>query len=151
MSKQQTNTPPPLSNTQKSQWNAFIDFMDKQGYKGNPVLDNRDQNLGQFLFDKFKSATPGIQITYQDVPRVQSELQDYRSHLVNQYKQGKIAATPDIKSEADIMAGLSPVDGWLGSKTSTHKFPVATVNNSDGTQTNYGVNTASYDKARNIQ
>ena len=51
-----------------------------------------------------------------------------------------------MKSPDEIMAGLSPVDGWLGSQTSSHKYPVAMLTNNGVTQ-NFGTNTAAYDAA----
>lgn len=143
----QTQTPPPLTPAQRQQWNSFIDYLDKSGYKGSPVLDDRDKKLGQFLFDKYRHETPGVTITYQDVPRVQQDLQDSRNEAVNLYKTGK--AKFDVKDESEIMSGLSPVDGWLGSKTSSHKFPVAvaTVNNQGNVATtNYGTDMERYNK-----
>lgn len=140
----------PLTNAQKMQWNQYIDFMDKQGMKGNPALDDRSKQLGEFYFNRFKALNPGTTLVYQDVPRVQQALQDYRQNLINQWKSGKMQAD-GVKSEADIMGGISPVDGWLGSKTSSYKFPVAVATNGDGTQQNFGVNTQAYDAARGIK
>lgn len=149
----QTSAPPELTPSQKNQWNAFVDYMDKSGYKGSQLLDDKDKNLGQFMFDKFKQTTPGITLTYMDVPRVQQDLQNYRNNLVTQYKAGKIAPDESIKSEDDIMAGLSPVDGWLGSKTSSHKFPVAMATsnvNGNVTTKNYGTNVSQFDADRKL-
>lgn len=143
----QTQAPPPLTPVQRQQWNSFIDYLDKSGYKGNPILDDRDKKLGQFLFDKYRHETPGVTITYQDVPRVQQDLQNSRNEAVNLYKTGK--AKFDVKDESEIMANLSPVDGWLGSKTSSHKFPVAvaTTNNQGNiSTTNYGTDMERYNK-----
>lgn len=138
---------PPLSDKQKQDWNSFLDFVDKEGYKGNPILDDKNKQLGLYLMQKYRSLNPKATITYQDVPRIQGELQAYRNNVVNQWKAGKIQT--DAKSEDEIMPGLSPVDGWLGSKTSSHKFPTAVVTNTtDGKSltTNYGTNVAAFDK-----
>lgn len=114
--------PPGLTPQQRMAWNMFIDYLDKQGLKGSPLLDQKDKNLGQYQFQKFASLNPGLPITYNDVPKVQQELQDYRSNLVNQWKAGK-AAVEGVKTEDDIMPNLSVPDGWLGSKTSSYKYP----------------------------
>lgn len=140
----------PLTPVQKQQWNLFQDYMQKNGLAGNPALDDRNKGLGQYYFQQFAAHTPGFSLTYQDVPRVQQELQDYRANLVNQYKAGKIAPSDDIKSEADIMGNLSPVDSWLGSKTSSSRFPVATATNSQGQTTNYGTDVSAFDQARGL-
>lgn len=140
---------PPLSDKQKMEWNRLIDFMDKEGYKGSEHLDNRDTNLGKFLFQKFQAQNPDVTIRYEDVPRVQTELQNYRQHLIQQFKDKKMQASTEIKDpEKEIMPGLSKVDGWLGSKTSSYKFPTAVATNAQGQQTNYGVNTEQFDKDR---
>lgn len=118
-------TLPPLSPQAKNDWNNFVDFMDKQGMRGNSALDDRDKNLGQFYFQKFKTMYPHTTLAYQDVPRVQQALQDYRTQSLADIKAGKIQL-PGVKDpDKEYMSDLSPVDGWLGSKTSVHKFPVA--------------------------
>lgn len=114
--------PPGLTPQKRLQWNMFLDYLDKQGLKGSPLLDQKDKNLGQFHFQKFASLNPGLALTYNDVPVVQQELQDYRTNLVNQWKSGK-AKIDSIKSEDEIMPNLSQADGWLGSKTSSYKYP----------------------------
>lgn len=144
---QQQQPPPGLTPVQRNQWNQFIDYLDKQGVKGSPLLDQRDKNLGQYYFQKFAATNPGITINYNDVPRVQQELQDYRNNLINQWKAGKIQGD-DIKTADDIMPGLSATDGWLGSKTSSYKYPVASVvrtENGKTTKTDYGTNTEAFD------
>lgn len=137
----------PLTPAEKLQWNQYIDFMQKQGMKGNPALDNKDQKLGEFYFNRFKTSTPGITLTYQDVPRVQSDLQGYRNTLIDQWHKGKIVPDESVKTDEDLMPGISKVDGWLGSKTSSYKFPTAVVTTPAGT-VNYGVNTEAFDKDR---
>ena len=132
--------PPPLTPQQRTQWNLFIDFLDKQGLKGHPSLDMRDKNMGQFYFNKFAQANPLFQLKYEDVPQVQQDLQEYRTDLVNHWKAGK-AVVDGVKTEADIMPGLSQVDGWLGSKTSSYKFPSYTnyrTDNGTTTKTEHG-------------
>lgn len=149
MSKQRTTDEPvpgvPLTNEQKQHWNEFLDFVEKQGYKGSSALDNRNMDLGKNLLNKFNSVRSGAKINYEDIPRVQQELQDYRAGLVDKWKKG-LAQSDQIKSENDIMSGISPVDGWLGSKTSSYKFPTAVLTTSDGTKHDFGVNTNAYDQ-----
>lgn len=137
--------PPPLSDTQRQHWNLFLDYVQKQGYKGSKALDNRNMQLGQGLLTKFNQMNPGSTIRYEDVPAIQGALQAYRNDLVSKWKSGKAEGTPDIKSEEDIMGGISPVDGWLGSKTSNWKFPTASFTNSAGQVQNFGTNTQAYD------
>lgn len=135
-----------LTTVQKQNWNNFIDYLDKAGYKGSTDLDNRDTNLGKNLLAKYNTVNPNAQINYEDVPSVQGELQNYRQVLVNKWKAGTVGVNTPIKSDDEIMPNLSPVDGWLGSKTSSYKFPTATLTHADGTKQNFGVNTDLYDK-----
>lgn len=152
MISQQQIPPPGLTPQQRMQWNMFVDYLDKQGVKGSPILDQKDKNLGQYYFDKFASTNPGLSITYKDVPRVQQELQDYRNNLIGQWKSGKIQGN-DIKTENDIMPNLSPADGWLGSKTSSYKYPTASatvVVNGVPAKVDYGTDTEKFD-ANNLK
>ena len=140
---------PPLTPQQKMQWNQFIDYLDKAGYKGSPLLDNKNTALGGKLIEQYKKANPDFSLGYDNVKDVQQELQDYRNNVVNQYNQGK-AVVDGVKSADEIMAGLSPVDGWLGSKTSSWKFPVATTTSQtpQGTvKKDYGTDIAAYNAA----
>lgn len=132
----------------KENWNNFIDYLDKAGYKGSAALDNRDTNLGKTLVAKYNTLYPKQAISYEDVPTVQAELQKYRQTLVDKWKAGK-STSDGVKSEDEIMPGLSKVDGWLGSKTSSYRFPVATMTHTDGTKQNFGVNTDIYDQLVN--
>lgn len=129
----------------KENWNRFIDYLEKAGYKGSTALDNKDTNLGKTLIAKYNSLYPKQAVNYEDVPAVQTELQNYRQSLVNKWKAGK-ANSDGVKSEDEIMPGLSQVDGWLGSKTSSYRFPSATLTHTDGTKQNFGVNTDLYDQ-----
>lgn len=136
----------PISNTDKSGWNDFINFLDKKGMKGNPALDNRNTNLSQQLFNEYKSQNPNFSLTYDQIPQVQADLQNYRSDLVNKWKANP-SIIPDAKSEDDIMPNLSDTDGWLGSKTSMHKYPVAMITNTNGAVQNFGTDLDKYNAA----
>lgn len=142
--------PLPLSNDSKTQWNGFIDYLDKRGFKGNPSLDNRDTGLGQKLMEEYRAQNPHFSLSYDQVPMVQQGLQDYRNTVLKQWKAGKMQPDASVKTEDDLMPGLSNIDGWLGSKTSSYKFPIAytTDPKTGAVNQNYGVNTAAYDAAR---
>jgi hypothetical protein len=142
-------TIPPLNTLEKNHWNNFLDYVDKMGYRGSSLLDNRDTGLGQKLMDSYRKVNPNFSLTYDRVADVQKDLQDYRTDMVDKYKKGQIQVE-GVKSEADIMPDLSPTDGWLGSKTSSHKYPTArlTETNPQGTTVkDYGVNLAAYNAA----
>lgn len=141
-----TQALPPLPTHKKEMWNNFIDYLDKTGNKGNALLDDRNENMGMQLMNAYKRQHPDFSLNYDDVKQVQQDLQDYRGALVNNWKNGT-AKVNNVNNESDIMPGLSPVDGWLGKQTSSHKYPIATFTNSDKTVKNYGTDTGAYDAA----
>lgn len=140
---------PPLTPEQRQQWNDFIDYMDKSGYKGSPQLDNRNTSLGNSLIEQYRKTNPNFTLTYDNIRDVQQDLQDYRTTMVDKYKKGKVVVD-GVKSEDDIMPGLSDVDGWLGSKTSSWKYPQATFTQKvpEGTLVKrFGTDIAAYEAA----
>lgn len=150
----QQQTPKPLSPKDKTNWNKFIDFVEMQKMKGNPQLDRRDKQIGMGLLQKFNYANPGHALPMDIVPQVQQELNDYRDKVVQQYKQGKLQVTPDVKSENDIMAGISKIDGWPGTKTLSSKFPVAVATDDvmgEKTTKNYGTDIERFEKERGLK
>lgn len=137
---------PPLTPEEKKQWNGFVDFLDKAGLKGSPMLDNRNTAMGAKLMEEYRKANPSFSLTYDRVKDVQGDLQTYRADMVDKFKNGKIVVE-GVKSEEEIMPGLSSVDGWLGSKTSSWKFPTALLTESSGANKNFGVDISAYEAA----
>lgn len=131
----------PLNNDERVQWNGFLDYLNKKGVQGSPMLDNRNTALGQQLMEEYRAQNPHFSLNYNQVPQVQNDLQNYRQGLVKQWQSNPKVA-PGVKSADDIMGGISPVDGWLGSKTSSYRYPVAALNNQ-----NFGTDVAKYDAA----
>jgi hypothetical protein len=137
---------PPLTPEQRVQWNLFVDYLDKQGVKGSKDLDARDKGLGAQMMAQYQKVNPNFNLTYDRISDVQQDLQDYRKQVVNDYKAGKVQLDPSVKSVDDVLPNISPVDGWLGSKTSSYKYPTAQAT-IQGKKTDYGVNTSQYDAA----
>ena len=128
----------------KQRWNHFIDFV--QAQRINPaMLDQRNKQVGMGLLQKFNTANPQSALPLDVVQKAQQDMQDYRNDLVSKWKAGKVAPIDGVKTESDIMGGISPVDGWPGSKTLSSKFPIATLNNSNGTKTSFGTDLDAYD------
>lgn len=145
----QFSKPNPLTPEEKGKWNKFIDFVGANKMTGSPLLDQRNKSIGMGLLQKFNMSNPKDALPLDVVPRVQADLQDYRTNLVNQWKAGKISPNADVKTEADVMPGISPVDGWPGTKTLSSKFPTASVTITtpvSKTVKDYGTDTESYDK-----
>lgn len=141
----QVAQPAQLSTDQKGQWNSYVDYLEKRGYKGNTQLDNRDTNLGQRLLNEYKAQNPHFTLTYEQIPVIQQGIQNVRNDFINRWKKG--AQVEGVKTADDIMSNVSPVDGWLGSKTSSYKFPVADITHTNNAVANYGNDIASYDAA----
>lgn len=115
-------TPPrKLSVQEMSEWNMFLDHVKGKGLEGSPTLNTKDKNLGQSLFDEFKKTNPNVSIGYDIVPAVQQAMQELRGNTQSFLKR---KGQPDAEQ---VMSGISPVDGWFGSKTSQFRFPSATL------------------------
>ncbi len=135
---------PKLTPLQRQQWNRFIDYVAAQ--KVNPAtLDQRNKQVGLGLLQKYNMTNPKDALPLDIVPKVQQDLQDYRTNLISQWKTGKIAPIEGVKTEADIMSGISPVDSWPGSKTLSSRFPVAKSDTKD-----YGTDVESFDKSQGL-
>ena len=116
----------PLSAGEMQQWNGLVDFIEKKGYKGSEEFNNRDTNLGKMAFDAYKKQNPNFTLKYEDVSRVQQGIQEVREDIISDLKSGKakVKEGQDVgKDYEHVMANTSAVDGWMGSKTSSHRFP----------------------------
>jgi hypothetical protein len=111
------NTRRRLSPGEMQQWNMFLDYVKDKGYEGSADLNKKNKNLGASLFADFKKANPNIGIDYSIVPDVQNEMQ-----MLGQSARDFAKRRNDPNAE-NLMTGVSPVDGWFGSKTSQYRFP----------------------------
>lgn len=123
--------PKKLTSTQMQHWNGFVDFLDSKGYKGSKDFDNKDQKLGQLAMDSYKKQNPDFSLTLANIPAVQKGILETREHAISQLKTGKATLEKGLDAGKDyqnFMPNLSKPDGWLGSKTSSHKFPESFLN-----------------------
>lgn len=120
------NEPEKVGANDRQFWNGFVDFLDKKGLKGSAELDKKDIQLSKGLFDEYAK---GSNKTYEDfVPKVQSEISKYRENAIQGIKEGSIKlegyqGQKDYDFDTNFMSGLSGVDGFAGSKTTSWKFP----------------------------
>jgi hypothetical protein len=112
--------PKELTPAQRMAWNAYVDFLEKKGYKGSPDLDKKETGLAKSLFEQFKQTNPTSPLNYDDIKSVQMEMQRLKDTA-----QG-FAARHGDKNAKNVMVGVSPIDGWPGSKTTSFKFPAMT-------------------------
>lgn len=101
-------------------WNGFVDYLAAKNYKGSPELDKPPREKSIQLWKDY-CKTNNLTLDYhQFVSHVQRNIIAYRSYAWSKIKSGKAIYTG---TEADFMPGLSTVDGWAGSRTTTYKFP----------------------------
>ena len=117
-----------LNANDRAFWNGFVQYVQKKGLKGSPELDKRDLNLSKKLFSEYSAANNAAYDYDTFVPQVQQHISDYRNKAIEQIKTGKAQLPgynndPKFDFDANFMSGLSAVDGWAGSKTTSWQFP----------------------------
>lgn len=122
-----TTQTPPLSPKFRSEWNGFSSWMKTNGHANDPNLDVRTKNTGVGLMNQYIATNHTTQLSPDSISRAQQEMQDYKNTTWNKIAAGKIQS--DAKSYEQYMPNISPVDGWLGTKTANEQFPVGIVNN----------------------
>ncbi len=109
--------PKQLTPQQRQEWNNYVDWIEKKGYKGSPLLDKKDTGLANNLFNQFKKENPTVSLSLDNIKSVQSEMESLANAVRN------FEARRNNPNAPNIMAGTSKVDGWPGSKTTSFKFP----------------------------
>jgi hypothetical protein len=113
-----------LTRAERQHWNGFVTYLERLHLKGSVKLDNRKLGLSERMFYDYNKTT-GAAYDYKSfVTRVQQAIKSYRENALNQIRSGKaVFKGPDSL----FMRGLSIVDGWAGSKTTTWRFPADSV------------------------
>ena len=116
----------PVDNKLRSDWNGFLDHLDKKGLRGKPSLDK--QGLGLQLFDEYVKNNPATSLSRKRIPDVRNEILKYRNEAIQNAKSGK--ATIDnystfMKSAIDNENSANP--DYTGSLLTNLKFPSATT------------------------
>lgn len=106
-----------LTPQQRQEWNKYVDYIKSKGYSGSPLLDKKETGLATKLFGQFKAENPGVTLTLDHIGAVQQEMADL------QKSSQAFAARHGDKNPANVMSGISKVDGWPGSRTTQFKFP----------------------------
>lgn len=110
-----------LSPQEMIEWNGFLDHLKTRGVQGSKILDKKDHNLGEQLFNEYKQSNPNISIDYSIVPIVQNE------HNLFAQQAREFAKRKGDPNADKLYSDNSKVDGWLGSKTSQQYFVPATL------------------------
>jgi len=129
----------PLSQKNRSDWNAFARFLNKdKKIGGSPELDDRTNAKGLALLDEFKKLHPDFTITPDMVKHIQYEFQQLKNtnSLPDTKPEGRVKTlVQDYFKDRDISA----VDGWIGSKTSRQGYPEVTEFSDDPQKRYWGL------------
>lgn len=110
-----------LTERQRAEWNSYVDWLDAKGMKGSQKLDKRDTGLASGLFNQFKKENPDVTLTLDNISLVQTEMQKLQQSA-RSFAERRGDANAD-----NIMEGVSQIDNWPGSKTTSFKFPSMTL------------------------
>ena len=125
-----------VSNQNRADWNAYVDFLRTKGVAANPALDK--DGLGFKYFDEYVKSNPKTSLTRDVILPIQKDLLDYRQYQLNNIKSGKAMFAEGV-NEQNFMNHLSKVDGYPGQFTTSVKYPYEfmrykdNVNNTDTT------------------
>jgi hypothetical protein len=111
---------PQITNQHRADYNAYIDFLRSKGVAGNKVLDSN--KVGKKYLADYIAANPNTSLSEDLVAPIQSDFQNYKQYALNQVRLGKAVFNSGVNAD-NFMQDLSSEDGWVGSRTSLHKFP----------------------------
>lgn len=111
-----------VSDKLRRDWNDYISFLEKKGYKGHPALDKND--LGGKMIDLYRKENPNTSISREKIKDVQSEFAKYRDYALSEIKNKKAAFAAGT-NENNFLKNLSIIDGIAGQKTTSFSFPLS--------------------------
>ena len=133
-------TEPKVTNKTRSDWNDYINFLDKKGLKGSPTLDHND--LGGKMIDQYRKENPGTSISRDMVIPIQKDFSNYRDWSIKQIQAGKGGFAPGTNKD-NFLKSLSVVDGLAGQRTTSFAYPSSYLHDMDtGETTREGFATA---------
>lgn len=121
----------------RTEWNGFLDYLDKQGVAGQPTLDQ--QGAGLKYFQQYKKANPNVSLTPDDVQNIQYE--QYQLRKGDQFSSLNQMQLDHLRSglaPAYLNRPLSDVNGQINSATSKLYYPAGK---------SYGTDIEHYDSA----
>lgn len=111
----------------RAYWNGFVDFLQTKNLKGSKELDKRSTLLSESLFNEYNTLNNKKVDYTKFIILVQTCIKKYREDALIEIHAGRTFC--DIKSDDEFMVGLSKIDGFAGSKTTSWKFPVEIIIN----------------------
>lgn len=122
---------------QRTEWNGFLDYLDKQGVAGKPDLDAPGAGL-QYL-QQYKKANPAMSLTPDQIQNIQYEQQQIRKG--DQFSSLNKMQLDHLRSglpPAYLNRPISDVDGQINAATSKLYYPSGKA---------YGTDLENYDAA----
>ncbi len=107
---------------QRTEWNGFLDYLDKQGVAGKPDLDQAGAGLK--YFQQYKKANPTISLTPEHVQNIQYE--QYQLRKGDQFGSLNKMQLDHLRSglaPAYLNRPVSDVNGQINSATSKLYYP----------------------------
>jgi hypothetical protein len=75
-----------LSPEKMEEWNQFVDYVEKRGFRGDASLDKEDK--GNLLFEEWRKLNPKVTITKADMPSVRKSMLRLREDAMEDIKKG---------------------------------------------------------------
>lgn len=122
---------------QRTEWNGFLDYLDKQGVAGKPDLDA--PGAGLKYFQQYKKANPNLSLTPDQIQNVQYEQQQIRKG--DQFSSLNKMQLDHLRSglaPAYLDRPVSDVNGQINAATSKLYYPAGK---------SYGTDIEHYDSA----
>lgn len=120
----------------KTDWNRYVDWLDKKGIKGSTQLDagKGANNLGIKYVMQYKKENPDSLVSPETIKEVQGHMNNYRDFTIDKLRNNKAQiadnASPTgsrkVKPGENLdyyMKNLSSNDGVPGQQTTSWKFP----------------------------
>lgn len=132
--------PVTITNKTRTDWNNYVDWLEKKALKGSALLDK--DGFGFKMIEQYKKENPETTITKDAVVPIQKEFQKYRQYALDQVDKGKVILGDGVTKD-NFLRALSIVDGIPGQRTTSYKFPEGFMKEMDTTENKGFMNTDS--------
>jgi len=117
--------PVAISDELKTNWNKYLDWLDKKGMKGKPELDKG--GVGNKLFKQYLSETADAKLSEKDIPVIRQAYKEMRDQGIKDQKEGKIAFGTGVTAEnfmSHIVANEKTSNpNYVGQHLTQTRFP----------------------------
>lgn len=143
---------PTVDNKLRTDWNAYLQWLDKKGLKGHQSLDKND--LGGQMIDQYRKENPATSVSREAVVPLQKDFKNYRAWVLDNVVNKKLVngkkqqLAPGTTPE-NFMTDLSDPDGISGQFTTRHSFPEGYLTSFENGKNKGTVNTGFSTLAKN--